>query len=157
MKGFASRTPVTGAVTSVTGASSPDRSSAKLSISDVEVRLERAFAALRRCPLGSRDRPAGLRAAWPEYVRELGLIDQLDLHTRVRPAPPQKHEYDEMVEALGWLLLIEDQLQRRIVMARVAGVGWLQIRAFADQSEPTMRKTYRLGLITIAARLNAKG
>ncbi len=130
---------------------------ATLAVADVELQLIEAFGALRRCGFRSGDRPSGLRATWPDYARELGLIDQLDLHTTVRPAPPQKHEYDRMVEALGWLLLLDDGLTRKIVMARASGIGWLKIRSFARMSEPTMRKAYRLGLVALAARVNAKG
>lgn len=137
---------------------SADFRRAVIAVAEVEARLEEAIAALQRCSFRSGDRPGGLRAVWPEYARDdLGLIEQIGMKTMVRPAPPQKHEYDRMVEALGWLLLIDDSLQRKIVMARSGGVGWLKIRSFAGQSEPTMRKIYRLGLVAIAARLNAKG
>lgn len=156
MKALAQQISVTGTVTGVTGSSAANFAKATMAVCDVELRLIEAFNALRRCSFRSGDRPSSPRATWPDYARELGLIDQIDLHTVVRPAPPQKHEYDRMVEALGWLLLLEDGLIRKIVMARAAGVGWLKIRGFARMSEPTMRKAYRLGLVALAARLNSK-
>lgn len=155
MKLLSSQASVTSSVTGVTCGAEAEVARGLLTHKDVELRLIAAFDALKRCAFRSGDRPGQLRAAWPDVARELGLIDQLGLQVSVTPAPPQKAEYDRMVEALGWLLWIDDHLLRRLVSARACGVGWLQIRGFVGMSEPTMRKRYRLGLLAIAARLNA--
>jgi hypothetical protein len=122
----------------------------------VDVRLVEAFDNLKRCGFRAGDRPGQPRVAWPEVARDLGLIDQIDLETEVRLAPPSMSAYDRMVEALQWLLVFKDDPRQRILMsARASGAKWPRIRRVDGRDEKTLRKYYDIGLARIAARLNS--
>lgn len=122
----------------------------------VDVRLVEAFDNLKRCGFRAGDRSGQPRAAWPEVARDLGLIDQIDLETEVRLAPPSMAAYDRMVEALQWLLVFKDDPRQRILMsARASGAKWPRIRRVDGRDEKTLRKYYDIGLARIAARLNS--
>ena len=85
---------------------------------EIIARLEEAGATLLALRLGD-GRPASLRAAWPEFVRDAkeayGYTGE-----RVRPAIPDASAITRMDEALAWIGLIPSDryVLRRIVGAR---------------------------------------
>lgn len=81
-------------------------------------RLEQAGAALLSLNVG-RAYPAGIRIAWPEYVKDAAEAYGWHGET-IRPPAPTPVEIARMDEALGWIALIhpERYVLRRIVGAR---------------------------------------
>lgn len=63
--------------------------------SEIEEALERMGYTLRRMSK-SGCWPAGYKSNWPETLRELGLIEMVDLKTEVRRAPPSKDNITEL-------------------------------------------------------------
>jgi hypothetical protein len=85
---------------------------------DVVTRLEHAGATLLALP-SHGTRPAGLRSAMPDIVREFAQSYGWD-PPPMRPAVPSAADIDAMDQAFGWLSLIprDRYVLRRIVAAR---------------------------------------
>jgi hypothetical protein len=80
--------------------------------------LEEAGHTLRRLSV-SGGFPKGYKSNWPETMRELGLIEMLDLKTEVRKSPPTARaisEFDKLHALIAEAALTPDE--RRLMWMR---------------------------------------
>jgi len=115
----------------------------------MEDRVRRAAEVLRRLRLGSNDRPAQLKAWWPDFVRDTYEAYGYE-KVRTRPASPSPSEIDEM-DATLQLLLPLSEVQRRVVWARAVRVPWRRIEDQLAVSVSTLKTRHREALNLMAA------
>jgi hypothetical protein len=121
---------------------------------DVKARLQEAAGAIVRLRVTGHLRPTGYRSSMPGCVRDAvesygyGLV-------KTRPAPPSPREIDRMDEAFGWLPLIADEDQRRLVLARAFRVRWATLRTrFGMLSVRRLHQLHDKGIAEIVLALN---
>lgn len=121
---------------------------------EIEDRLEEAALTLRRLPnpLGSGSR--GFGSSWPETVRSVHTAYGYE-RARMRVVPSAR-EISRMDEAIGWLRLIKDPDDRRIVWMRAEGHRWRSVGIAAGVVRQTAWRRWTAALLTIAKRLNEK-
>ncbi len=122
----------------------------------VKERLRDAAHTIRRLRSGPNLWPAGYRSSMPDYVRD--AVESYGYGTAtVRPAIPSPREIDEMDEAFGWLPMIADNDQRRLVLARAFGVRWAVLRTrFGMRSMRRLQQLHDKGLAEITLTLNCR-
>lgn len=152
--------------------SAPDRQSVAYAMLMVEIRLVKAFWTIARQPLGSAV-PMDARRNGVGYVH-----DRDDTHARYadaaggkwetaapRPSLPSSKEIDAANEALDWLLLIEDEGLRRLLVVGATSkrgdagrrINWIRLRSgltdYADMTVRTMQRRYQDALRTIVTEM----
>jgi hypothetical protein len=133
---------------------SPDRSA----LPEIEARLFEAIRTLRRLPDRERGYLQGLKARWPEPLRDFwdewaNVIERGGFEAmRAQPPAPSPAAIDRMLPTLHWLTWL-DKDERRIVFLRAFGVSWWQIASRMGRSERTAQRRHEQGLKIIAARL----
>mgnify|MGYP003982529079 CR=1 FL=1 len=121
-------------------------------VNTVKSRLEEAAGVLRAQALGSRDRPAQIKAQWPDVVQEsLSAYSFGDV--RRRPPVPLPAQISRADEAVCWLLWAAEE-ERRILWARAARIPWRRLEEMDGRSHSTLRGIQRRGLTAITVRLN---
>jgi hypothetical protein len=123
--------------------------------SDIEEAIERMGHTLRRMSKAGCW-PAGYKSNWPETLRDLGLIEMLDLKTEVRKSPPSK---DAITELDYMMILIASAditpEDRKIIYMRAGCVpgkrrAWKVIEAEFRQHRVTLWKKWRAALAQLA-------
>lgn len=115
----------------------------------VASRLAQAADALRRIKVPEIQRRM---TAWPDIVENLHTAYPYD-KTKVREAPPQSREIDEMDEALSWLRWL-DRRQTKIVWARACGWPWWRVCGKFRRSERKMRGEFKAAMERIVRMLD---
>jgi hypothetical protein len=137
---------------------SPNESLDRSALAEIEARLFEAIRTLRRLPDRERGYLQGLRARWPEPLRDFWDEWALAIERggfeamRARPPAPSPAAIDRMLPTLHWLSWL-DKDERRIVSLRALGVSWWQIASRMGRSERTAQRRHEQGLKMIAARL----
>lgn len=116
----------------------------------MERRLRQAAETLRRLRLGSNDRPAQLKAWWPDFVRSTWDAYDPKEKPRTRPAAPSPSEIDEM-DATLQLLLPLTEAQRKVAWARALRISWRRLEDQMGYSISTLKSRYREALNAMAA------
>ncbi|MCP4328386.1 MAG: hypothetical protein GY791_08120 [Alphaproteobacteria bacterium] len=123
---------------------------------EVVVRLREAAETIARLRAGPNLRPAGYRSSMPDYVRDAVESYGYD-RAESRPAIPSPREIDRMDEAFGWLPLIEDRDQRRLVLARAFRVRWAALRPrFGMLSIRRLRQLHDKGIADIVLAIERR-
>src|SRR3569832_2198816 len=129
-------------------------SSTKVTWQDVEQRLDDAAATLRRMP------PAKLRVEILRPGRErfanavaAGGWEPEEREKTMRRPPPSAGQISTMEETLGWLYLVDDVNDRRIVWWRADHSRWPLWKELGI-SRTRMYQRWAAAVITIAMRLN---
>jgi hypothetical protein len=144
----------------------PDRLSVAKAMYAVEDRLVRAFWTIARLPgerIGGNGR-CGIDYVPGESDREAGYRDAAGgdwSSVAPRPAVPTAKEIDQAKDALDWLLLLEDERLRRILVAGATskrgdverGLSWRRIGPLFGYTERHLRNKYREALRTIVTEL----
>ncbi|MTH62149.1 DUF6362 family protein [Paracoccus litorisediminis] len=117
-------------------------------------RMEAAALTLRRLPNPSGSGARGYGSSWPTVVRE--AKDAYGYHaTRLRVVPSPT-DIQNMDEALGWLSLISDPLDRRIVWMRAEGHRWRAVCHRVGLVRQTAHRRAIAAVLTIERSLAAK-
>ena len=103
----------------------------------VKARLVEAAATLKRMKLERWDYPSERLTWWPDVVRD-SSDSYPDEATKVSQAAPDPGAIDRMEEVLGWLLWLDDGVQR-LVWARAERVTWRQLETHDGRSRETLR------------------
>lgn len=127
----------------------------------VIARLEEAGAALLALQV-SGTKPAGLKAAWPEYIRQSAESYGYS-GLALKPALPDSLAISRMDEALGWLNLIPNDryVLRRLVGARMMVsprtgrylYTWAQIARLLGCDVRVLRRWHEQGIGIICQEL----
>jgi hypothetical protein len=126
-----------------------------LTPSDIEDRLEEAALTLRRLPHPPGTGPKGYGNSWPEHVRE--ARHAYGYHEARMRVVPNAREIGRMEEAIGWLLLVSDPDDRRILWMRADGYAWKHIFSKIGVSRTTAWQRWVAGLVTISKALKVNG
>ena len=127
---------------------------------DVAQRLRAAFRVLRQTPDPSRRFLRALRSAHPETLPSWSdsfanaVRDGKWQDLRVRPALPSARSIDDMDQALPWLLILENDLERQLVAAHAAGVSFGRLAKMLGIGKSTARDHFKRGCQRIAKELN---
>jgi len=124
-----------------------------LTAAQITERLEAAALTLRRLPNPSGSGARGYGSSWPDVVQE--AKDAYGYHsTRVRVLPSPQ-DIQNMDEALGWLALLADPLDRRILWMRADGHRWRAICHRVGLVRQTAHRRAVAAVLTIEKRLAA--
>lgn len=116
---------------------------------EIEDRFEEAALTLRRLP--TKDGPRRYGSSWPEFVRDARhAYGYHDVRIRIVPSAA---EIQRMEEVLGWMKLIDDPVDRRIVWMRAENYPWRAVCREAGCVRSTAWRRWAAALLTIAKRL----
>jgi hypothetical protein len=157
-------------VSRISGA--PDRQSVAKAMLAVEERLVKAFWTIARQPLG-QSAPVAASRCGIEYFHE-----REDVHARYadaaggkwdsvapRPSLPSSRDIDNSNTAMDWLLLIGDELTRKVLVIGATSkrgdagrrIGWERLRPalreFDGRTVRTLQRKYEEALRIIVAEL----
>lgn len=119
---------------------------------DVIDRFEQAISTLKRLP---PVRVQGYISNWPPVIRT--VMEQLQAEkTPVYLGPPQADAISRMEETIQWIFFLEDEEERRLIWLRAARVPWKPIYRRLGCGRTTAHYRYRMALLKIVIRLNAK-
>lgn len=126
----------------------------ELSFSDVRravvAALERAADTLRRLPMPLQGKPSLPRSSWPDApdspAEAYGYAPQ-----RLPPLPPRARAVSELDQVLPWLVGLDD-VERRLVWARAAGVAWARLSREFGLSVGQLRYRHDSAIDRIVAR-----
>lgn len=127
-------------------------------LAEIEARLFEAIRTLRRLPDRERGYLQGLRAKWPETLRDFmdewaNAIERGGFEPmRARAPAPSPAAIDRMLPTLAWLRWLGPE-DRRVISLRAFGVSWWKIAARMDRCERTAQRRHERSLKIIAARL----
>lgn len=85
--------------------------------------LAKAIDALALMPMPVNGRPATLRAAWPEWLRETALVDRVGMVAEAHPGCASARDID-FVHALFEASQALSAFDRRLVWGRALNVSW---------------------------------
>ena len=150
----------------------PDRRSVAHAMLMVEIRLVKAFWTIARQPLGTIA-PLDARRNGVSYIH-----DRSDTHARYtdapsgkweaaapRPSLPSSKEIDAANEALDWLLLIDDEGLRKLLVVGATSkrgdagrrINWMRLRPsmreYGEMTVRTMQRPYQDVLRTIVTEM----
>lgn len=117
-------------------------------------RLEAAAMTLRRLPDPPGSGPRGYGGSWPEVVREARHAYGYS-GMRVRIVPSAR-DIELMDEAIGWLEMLSDPIDRRIVWLRAEGHRWRFVCHAAGLVRSTCHRRATAAVLTIEKRLAAR-
>lgn len=118
-------------------------------------RLEAAAVTLRRLPNPSGSGARGYGSSWPDVVQD--ARHAYGYHeTRMRVVPSAR-DIELMEEALGWLSLISDPLDRRIVWMRAEAHRWRTICIRVGLVRQTCHRRAIAAVLTIEKKLAQRG
>lgn len=118
---------------------------------EIEDRLEEAALTLRRLPAPQGSGPKGYGNSWPEFVRD--ARHAYGYHEARMRVIPNAGEIARMEETIGWLLLISDPDDRRIVWMRAEGWRWKPICWRFGVARATAWRRWTAALLTIRKSL----
>lgn len=121
---------------------------------EIEDRLEEAALTLKRLPHPPGTGPKGFGSSWPEYVRD--ARHAYGYHEARMRVVPNASEIARMEEAIDWLRLIADPVDRRIVWMRAEGQRWRPVCHRAGVARATAWRRWTASLLTIAKHLNRR-
>jgi hypothetical protein len=119
---------------------------------EIEDRMEDAARTLRRLPHPPGSGPRGFASFWPEYVREARLA--YGYHEAPVRVVPSARDIEQMEETLGWLLVVSDPDDRRILWMRAEGARWRTICFRVGCVRSTAHRRWLAGPLSIAKHLN---
>jgi hypothetical protein len=125
---------------------------------DVEERIAEAFETVAALPEPRNSKPGKVRALWPDYSDprdRQALIDMVGLKNRMRPAVPSARAITEAEEAIGWLLWLTDDYQRKLAVLRGLGFTWPKIIPRLGWSQRKLQYDHRGAMIYLSTELNA--
>lgn len=123
-----------------------------LSIGEIEERLEEAAYTLRHVRV---DRgPRGYGSSWPDVVRSAFTAYGADAGGTMRVVPSAS-AISRMEECIGWLRLLEDADDRRLVWLKAEGVAWKPICYRIGKTRQTAWRHWVAALTTIKRKLAA--
>lgn len=118
-------------------------------------RLEAAAVTLRRLPNPSGSGARGYGSSWPDVVQD--ARHAYGYHeTRMRVVPSAR-DIELMEEALGWLSLISDPVDRRIVWMRAEAYRWRAICIRVGLVRQTCHRRAIAAVLTIEKKLAQRG
>lgn len=126
-----------------------------LNWAEIEQRLEEAALTLRRLPNPAGSGARGYGSSWPEVVREARHAYGYE-RARMRVVPSAR-EISRYEEAVGWLALLSDPVDRHIVWHRAEGYRWRQVCHRVGLARSTCGRRYAAALLTIEKALRVKG
>lgn len=117
-------------------------------------RLELAAYVLQRLPNPTGSGARGYGGSWPDVVHEAHLSYGW-AEARMRVIPSAK-DIQDMETALGWLELVRDPLDRRIVWMRAEGHRWRAVCRRVGLVRQTCHRRALAALLTIEKHLAAE-
>lgn len=114
--------------------------------------MEEAARTLRRLPNPTGSGPRGYGSSWPDYVRE--AKHAYGYHEARMRVVPSARDISDMEEALGWLMLVSDPDDRRIVWMRAEGRRWQAVQGAVGLSRSAAWRRWTAALLTIARALS---
>lgn len=120
----------------------------------VKGELREAFAVIAQAP--GRVGPAGARCSMPapvqDYFAAYGAAD-----ARPGRGAPEAWRITRAEQALSWLLLVEDDRDRKLVGAACCGASVRRLAARDKRSKSAVDRVIRVELARIAGALNRRG
>lgn len=117
-------------------------------------RLEAAAITLRRLPNPTGSGARGYGGSWPDVVQEAHLAYGYTA-ARIR-VTPSAQDIANMDQALGWLSLLSDPIDRRILFMRAENHRWRSICHRTGLVRQTCHRRAVAALLTIEKRLAQK-
>jgi hypothetical protein len=97
-------------------------------------------------PMNGRDRPNGARASWPDFHQDQSMYSAKNRYkASYAPSPREISQADRLLQ----LVMVLDEVSRRIVMARAMGVPWRRLEEMDGRSHTTLRKIESSALLTL--------
>jgi|APTNR8051073442_1049403.scaffolds.fasta_scaffold45775_2 hypothetical protein len=119
---------------------------------DIADRFEEAVKTLKRMPSA---KVQGYFNAWPQIVRT--TAEQMEMEAEpLRLGPPSAEAVGKMEETIQWIFLLDTEEDRRLIWLRAARVPWKPICWRLGVGRTTAHHMWKVALLTIATRLNAK-
>jgi hypothetical protein len=116
---------------------------------DVAARFAEAAETGRRLP---RVKVQGYFNVWPAFAREVWESYPDEEHV-YRPMPPSPQAIDRMMEAMRWVLWLEDE-QRHLIWMRAKDIDWKTIARRMACHRSTAWRAWQKALATVADQLN---
>lgn len=126
-----------------------------LTPSDIEDRLEEAAMTLRRLPHPPGTGPKGYGSSWPEYVQD--ARHAYGYHEARMRVIPNAGEIGRMEETIGWLMLVSDPDDRRILWMRAEGERWKAICYRIGVTRTTAWRRWTGAILTVSKSLKRNG
>lgn len=119
---------------------------------EIADRFEHAVKTLKRLPSA---KVQGYFNAWPTIIRT--TVEQMDMEAEpLRLGPPSAEAIAKMEETIQWIFLLDTEEERRLIWLRAARVQWKPICYRLGVGRTTAYHMWRVALLTIVTRLNAK-
>ena len=133
---------------SINGVSAPEglRTIKVEALRAMAARLIGAVDTLARLPRTAGTRPAGMRSAWPEMIRDSRFT--IEATRRVTAARPSPKAIDDL-DRLAMLLWQLPPHQRQLLWARACGVRWAELCHRHRRSRTTLNRDHRRALVAL--------
>jgi Domain of unknown function (DUF6362) len=118
---------------------------------DVEARLDEAASVIRRLP--EKGWPQGYANVWPGILSEALEGDPDDTQRRFR-VPPSPASITRAEEAFGWLAIVPDPVDRRLVWMRAENHRWKFICNRCGISRATAWRRWATAIILLGKSLD---
>ena len=119
-------------------------------LTDIADRFEEAAATLKRLPPAFRKQRS---CFWPEIIRDLyEKMNEEKLPLRL--GPPSSAAISRMEEVMGWIFLLDDEKERKIIWLRAEKIRWKQICWRMGYGKTKTRDIWTSGLMKIYYQLN---
>ncbi|BAP88864.1 uncharacterized protein E1O_17330 [Burkholderiales bacterium GJ-E10] len=122
---------------------------AEWTVEDVAARFDEAVTTGRRLP---PVRVQGYFNTWPPILRQKWEVFSAE-DPVYRPLPPSPEAVDRMLEAMRWMLWLEEE-QRHLVWMRAKRYGWRDITIRFACDRTTAWRRWQRALRTVADQLN---
>lgn len=122
----------------------------KWTVTDIAARFDEAARTLRRLP---PVRARGYYNTWPPIVRTVRELLDAELFP-LGLGPPSAATIDRLEETMGWILLLDDEEERRLVWLRAERVRWRKICTRIGCGRTKAWQMWVMALLKIATRLN---
>jgi Domain of unknown function (DUF6362) len=119
---------------------------------EVADRFEEAVKTLKRMPSAKAQ---GYFNTWPAIVRTALEVEAMEPE-KLRLGPPTAEAIGRMEETIQWIFLLDTEDERRLIWLRAARVQWKPICYRLGVGRTTAYHMWRVALLTIVTRLNAK-
>ena len=118
-------------------------------VEDVAARFVEAVETARRLP---RVSVQGYFNVWPAFAREVWESYPDEEHV-YRQMPPSPQAIDRMMEAMRWVLWLEEE-QRHLIWMRAKDIDWKTIARRMACHRSTAWRAWQKALATVADQLN---
>jgi hypothetical protein len=120
-------------------------------VTDIAARFEEAVRTLRRLP---PVKVKGYFNTWPLVVHT--IMEQIQAEKLpLRLGPPSAQAISRMEETIGWIFLLDEEDERRLVWLRAARVPWKPICWRIGCGRTKAWHMWVMALLKIVTRLNA--